>query len=72
MDPAAVTVVGEPQTHHIVRYENLYAIAQKYDWASLNWPTTTATWITFISPGKPISASRPSGSSRSTNPIPAI
>ncbi len=30
-DPEAVTVVGEPQTHHIVRYENLYAIAQKYD-----------------------------------------
>ena len=31
VDPAAVTVVGEPQTHHIVRYENLYGIARQYD-----------------------------------------
>ena len=31
MDPAAVTVVGQPQTHHIVRYENLYKIARDYD-----------------------------------------
>ena len=30
-DPAAVTVVGQPQTHHIVRYENLYKIARDYD-----------------------------------------
>ncbi|MCG2771926.1 MAG: L,D-transpeptidase family protein, partial [Desulfobacterales bacterium] len=25
------TVVGQPQTHHIVRYENLYQIAREYD-----------------------------------------
>jgi len=31
VDPAAVTVVGQPQTHHIVRYENLYKIAREYD-----------------------------------------
>jgi len=31
LDPGAVTVVGEPTTHHIVRYENLYEIARKYD-----------------------------------------
>jgi len=31
VDPAAVTVVGQPQTHHIVRYENLYFIARRYD-----------------------------------------
>jgi L,D-transpeptidase ErfK/SrfK len=31
VDPAAVTVVGQPQTHHIVRYENLYQIARQYD-----------------------------------------
>lgn len=31
LDPEAVTVVGQPQTHHIVRYENLYQIAQQYD-----------------------------------------
>jgi L,D-transpeptidase ErfK/SrfK len=31
VDPAAVTVVGQPQTHHIVRYENLYFIARQYD-----------------------------------------
>ncbi|MFA5110297.1 MAG: L,D-transpeptidase family protein [Desulfobaccales bacterium] len=31
LDPAAVTVVGQPQTHHIVRYENLYKIARDYD-----------------------------------------
>ncbi len=31
VDPNAVTVVGEPQTHHIVRYENLYQIARQYD-----------------------------------------
>ena len=31
VDPEAVTVVGQPQTHHIVRYENLYSIARKYD-----------------------------------------
>jgi L,D-transpeptidase ErfK/SrfK len=31
VDPAAVTVVGQPQTHHIVRYENLYGIARQYD-----------------------------------------
>ncbi len=30
-DPSAVTVVGQPQTHHIVRYENLYKIARDYD-----------------------------------------
>ena len=30
-DPAAVTVVGQSQTHHIVRYENLYKIARDYD-----------------------------------------
>jgi len=31
VDPEAVTVVGQPQTHHIVRYENLYQIARHYD-----------------------------------------
>jgi L,D-transpeptidase ErfK/SrfK len=31
LDPDAVTVVGHPTTHHIVRYENLYQIARKYD-----------------------------------------
>ncbi|MGA7577437.1 MAG: L,D-transpeptidase family protein [Desulfobaccales bacterium] len=31
VDPEAVTVVGEPQIHHIVRYENLYYLARKYD-----------------------------------------
>jgi L,D-transpeptidase ErfK/SrfK len=31
VDPAAVTVVGQPQSHHIVRYENLYKIARDYD-----------------------------------------
>jgi L,D-transpeptidase ErfK/SrfK len=31
VDPEAVTVVGQPQTHHIVRYENLYFIARDYD-----------------------------------------
>lgn len=31
VDPEAVTVVGQPQIHHIVRYENLYSIARKYD-----------------------------------------
>jgi L,D-transpeptidase ErfK/SrfK len=31
VDPEAVTVVGTPQKHHIVRYENLYKIARQYD-----------------------------------------
>jgi L,D-transpeptidase ErfK/SrfK len=31
VDPAAITVVGHFQTHHIVRYENLYGIARQYD-----------------------------------------
>jgi len=31
VDPRAVTVVGEFQTHHLVRYENMYDIARKYD-----------------------------------------
>jgi L,D-transpeptidase ErfK/SrfK len=31
VDPNAVTVVGEVQTHHLVRYENMYQIAQRYD-----------------------------------------
>ncbi len=31
VDLEAVTVLGQPQTHHIVRYENLYQIAQEYD-----------------------------------------
>jgi len=31
VDPDAVTVVGEPQTHHLVRYENLYQVARQYD-----------------------------------------
>jgi L,D-transpeptidase ErfK/SrfK len=31
VDPEAVTVVGEPQKHHIVRYENMYKIAREYD-----------------------------------------
>ncbi|MFZ5453049.1 MAG: L,D-transpeptidase family protein [Thermodesulfobacteriota bacterium] len=31
IDPEAVTVVGEPQRHLIVRYENLYKIARQYD-----------------------------------------
>lgn len=30
-DPSAVTVVGQPQSHHIVRYENFYQIARAYD-----------------------------------------
>jgi len=31
IDPEAVTVVGQPTTHHIVRYQNFYEIARKYD-----------------------------------------
>jgi len=31
VDPAAVTVIGQPQVHHITRYENLYYIARHYD-----------------------------------------
>jgi L,D-transpeptidase ErfK/SrfK len=31
LDPEAVTVLGTPGSHHIVRYENLYEIARKYD-----------------------------------------
>jgi L,D-transpeptidase ErfK/SrfK len=31
VDPNAITVVGQPQIHHIVRYENLYKIAREYD-----------------------------------------
>ncbi|MBW1918170.1 MAG: L,D-transpeptidase family protein [Deltaproteobacteria bacterium] len=31
IDPQAWTVVGEPQTHHLVRYENMYFIARRYD-----------------------------------------
>jgi L,D-transpeptidase ErfK/SrfK len=31
VDPNAITVVGQPQSHHIVRYENLYRIARQYD-----------------------------------------
>ncbi|MBI4796522.1 MAG: L,D-transpeptidase family protein [Deltaproteobacteria bacterium] len=31
LDPEAVTVVGQPQKHHIVRYENMYKIARQYD-----------------------------------------
>ena len=31
VDPQAVTVLGEPQKHHIVRYENLYQISRQYD-----------------------------------------
>jgi L,D-transpeptidase ErfK/SrfK len=31
VDLQAVTVIGQPQTHHIVRYENLYKIAEHYD-----------------------------------------
>jgi L,D-transpeptidase ErfK/SrfK len=31
VDPEAVTVVGQFQSHHIIRYENLYEIARKYD-----------------------------------------
>jgi L,D-transpeptidase ErfK/SrfK len=31
LDPEAVTVVGQPTNHHIVRYQNLYEIARKYD-----------------------------------------
>lgn len=31
VDPDAVTVLGQPQKHHIVRYENLYQIARQYD-----------------------------------------
>ena len=31
LDPEAVTVVGQPQVHHVVRYENLYFIARQYD-----------------------------------------
>ncbi|MFZ2089332.1 MAG: hypothetical protein WAU47_12230 [Desulfobaccales bacterium] len=27
-DSSAITVVGKPQTHHIVRYQNFYQIAQ--------------------------------------------
>jgi L,D-transpeptidase ErfK/SrfK len=31
VDPEAVTVVGRPQTHQVVRYENMYQIARQYD-----------------------------------------
>jgi L,D-transpeptidase ErfK/SrfK len=31
VDPNAVTVVGEPKRHQIVRYENMYQIARQYD-----------------------------------------
>jgi L,D-transpeptidase ErfK/SrfK len=31
VDLQAVTVVGEPQTHQLVRYENMYQIARQYD-----------------------------------------
>ncbi len=31
VDPQAVTVLGEAKTHHLVRYENMYDIARKYD-----------------------------------------
>jgi L,D-transpeptidase ErfK/SrfK len=31
VDPNAVTVVGKPQSHHIVRYQNFYQIARHYD-----------------------------------------
>ncbi len=31
IDPEAVTVVGEPTSHHIVRYHNMYQIARHYD-----------------------------------------
>jgi len=31
VDPEAVTVVGEPQSHHIVRYQNFYEIARMYN-----------------------------------------
>jgi L,D-transpeptidase ErfK/SrfK len=31
LDANAITVVGKPQNHHIVRYENFYKIAQQYD-----------------------------------------
>ncbi|MBM4285470.1 MAG: L,D-transpeptidase [Deltaproteobacteria bacterium] len=31
VDPQAVTVVGQPQKHHIVRYQNMYEIARKYN-----------------------------------------
>jgi L,D-transpeptidase ErfK/SrfK len=31
VDPNAVTVVGKPQSHNIVRYQNFYQIARHYD-----------------------------------------
>ncbi len=31
VDANAITVVGTPQSHHIVRYENFYQIARQYD-----------------------------------------
>lgn len=31
IDPAAMTVVGEFQTHHLAPFENLYEIARRYD-----------------------------------------
>jgi hypothetical protein len=31
VDVNAITVVGTPQSHHIVRYENFYQIARQYD-----------------------------------------
>jgi len=31
VDPEAITVLGEFQTHHPVRYENMYDISRKYD-----------------------------------------
>jgi L,D-transpeptidase ErfK/SrfK len=31
LDPEAVTVIGEPQSHHVVRYQNMYDIARQYD-----------------------------------------
>jgi hypothetical protein len=68
LDLEAVTVVGEPQTHHLVRYENLYGIARQYG----SWPTTSARWTTSICPGKLTSPFPPNGSSRSGPPTPAI
>jgi L,D-transpeptidase ErfK/SrfK len=31
VDPEAVTVVGQPTSHRVVRYENMYQIAREYD-----------------------------------------
>jgi len=52
-------VVGQPQTHHIVRYENLYKIARDYDLGFWELARFQRAWIISICPGTPISPSPP-------------